>query len=313
VAASPHTPAAQSVFEPASPGAHLIDDLTLALFAGGAVLFILVMALLLRTVWSKPSQIDVRRWLVVGGVVLPVVVLTVLLVQGLRVGAGLSHDPDLKAMEIEVIARRWWWEFRYRAPDGKGWVVLANELHLPVDCAATLTLISGDVIHSFWVPALAGKVDVIPGHRNKLVVHASRAGRFRGQCAEYCGTQHANMALEVVVESPQEFREWQLNQARPASAPTDALAQRGQQSFEQYGCATCHTIRGTTAAGSLGPDLTHVASRRLLAAATLDNDPASLAEWIRSAQHLKPGNLMPSMPVDDDALNAIATYLAGLH
>lgn len=305
--------ASQSVLAPASQGALLIGELTWVMVIGGTLVLLLVMGLLARGVAGKPREINARRWLIGGGLVFPTVVLSALLVQGVRVGSTLTHDPDLKTMEVEVIAHRWWWELRYGDPDGGERIVLANELHLPLDCAATLRLSTGDVIHSFWVPALGGKVDVIPGQQAVLAIHASRAGVFRGQCAEYCGTQHANMGIEVVVESPQQFRDWLLNQARPAVEPADAATHRGQQVFLEAGCGTCHTIRGTPAAGRLGPDLTHLASRRLLAAATLANDAPSLAAWIGSAQHLKPGNLMPSMPVTSPAdFPALAAYLGSL-
>jgi cytochrome c oxidase subunit 2 len=304
----------QSVLAPASDAARLMSGLTWGLIAGAALIFAFVVALLARGAWRDATHADARRWIVGGGIVLPVLVLTVLLAYGLRIGSRLSHDPRIEALEIEVVARQWWWELRYRSPDGRGWVVLANELHLPLDCIANLTLLTDDVIHSFWVPALAGKVDMIPGHRNRLTLHATKPGRYRGQCAEFCGTQHANMAMEVVVESPQQFRTWLLNQAATAATPATALTRRGLQAFVEGGCGTCHAIRGTRAAGTLGPDLTHVAGRRLLAAATLPNEPDVLAGWIRGAQHLKPGNLMPSMPVFDEAeLRALAAYLGSLH
>jgi cytochrome c oxidase subunit 2 len=220
----------------------------------------------------------------------------------------------VQGLDVEVIARRWWWEFRIRDPDGSGSITLANELHLPLDGTAVLTFTSNDVIHSFWVPALAGKVDVVPGAPVRLLIHATQAGRVRGQCAEYCGTQHANMGMEVVVETPDQFRNWLRNQANPAMDPADALSRHGQNVFLEGGCATCHAIRGTSAAGVLGPDLTHVASRRRIAAATLDNDPGSLMAWVHDAQHLKPGSLMPTMPITsgEDA-RALAIYLGNLH
>ena len=307
--------APQSVLSPASGGAALIGELTWVMVIGGTLVLLLVMALLVRGAVGTPREINARRWLIGGGLVFPTVVLAALLVQGVRVGNTLSHDPELRTMEGEVIAHRWWWELRYRDPDGGERIVLANELHLPLDCKATLLLTTGDVIHSFWVPALGGKVDVIPGQRGVLAIHASRAGVFRGQCAEYCGTQHANMGMEVVVESPREFRAWLLNQAQPAVEPASEVTRHGQRVFLDSGCGTCHTIRGTSAAGRLGPDLTHMASRRLLAAATLPNNARSLSTWIQGAQHLKPGNLMPAMPGfdDPDDLAALAAYLGSLH
>lgn len=303
----------QSIFVTASDGARVISDLSWMLVIGSVLLLLLVMVLLVRAARGGSHPLNAQRWLIGGGIVLPVIVLTVLLAKGLRIGAALTHAPEVRGLEVEVIARRWWWEFRYRDPAGAGLVVLANELHLPVDCVAVLKLMSEDVIHSFWVPALAGKVDLIPGRTNELVIHASRPGRFRGQCAEYCGTQHANMALEVVVQEPEAFRQWLLVQSQPARVPRDALALRGRAVFLDSGCAACHTIRGTAAAGRLGPDLTHMAGRRMLAAATLPNAPDELLAWLRDAQHAKPGNLMPGMPHLAEAdLRALVHYLAEL-
>lgn len=304
----------QSVLAPGSVAAQLIGELTLGLFAGATLVLVLVMALLVRGVHSAPAEVDARRWILLGGLALPALALAAVLASGLHIGVALSHPPALQALEVEVIARRWWWELRYRDPNAAGHVVLANELHLPLDRAAVLMISSNDVIHSFWVPALGGKVDAIPGMTNHLVVHTTRAGRYRGQCAEYCGTQHAGMGLEVVVESPAQFRDWLVQQARPASDPSDELARRGLQVFLDGGCGSCHAVRGTAAAGQLGPDLTHLASRRRIAAARLDNDALSLQRWIRSAQHLKPGSLMPSLPAggSDEDLSALAAYLEGL-
>jgi cytochrome c oxidase subunit 2 len=302
----------QSVMAPASTAAQLIDQLTMGLFIGGTLVFLLVMVLLMRGLQGAPVAVNGRRWIILGGLVLPGLALAAVLVSGLRIGVALSHSPAMGALEVEVIARRWWWELRYRDPYGGEQVVLANELHLPLDSAAVLTFTSRDVIHSFWVPALGGKVDVIPGQTNRLVVHPVQSGRFRGQCAEYCGTQHAGMGLEVVVESPARFRDWLRNQASPAAEPSGSVARRGGQLFIEAGCGSCHAIRGTIAAGQLGPDLTHVASRRQIASAMLDNDSVSLQQWIRSAQHLKPGNLMPSLPREKDELAALATYLGAL-
>jgi cytochrome c oxidase subunit 2 len=307
-------PPAQSMFAIASDGAEVISHLGLLLIWGSAGLFLLVMFLLVRVVQAGPRPVKPSRWLIGGGLVLPFTVLSLLLVHSLRISDALSHDPEMKGLEVQVVARRWWWEFRYRNPEGGQSIVLANELHLPLDCAAVLTFSSDDVIHSFWVPALGGKVDVIPGAPTRLVVHATQTGRLRGQCAEYCGTQHANMGLEVVVETPDQFRLWLLNQAKPAAVPDDPLKLHGQRTFLDSGCGSCHTIRGTGAAGVLGPDLTHVASRRGLAAATLANETGALIAWIHEAQHIKPGSLMPSMPVmSSESTRALAAYLGSLH
>jgi cytochrome c oxidase subunit 2 len=202
---------------------------------------------------------------------------------------------------------------RYESPDGNGAVVLANELRLPANCMVELRLRTTDVIHSFWVPALAGKVDMIPGRENRLLIDARHEGVYRAQCAEYCGTQHARMALEVIVTSPEAFRQWLAREARPAAEPSDSLRGRGRDLFLAGGCGTCHTIRGTGASGTLGPDLTHVGNRRTLAAGTLRNHVGTMAAWIVGAQTLKPGSLMPSMPVySGEELQAVAAYLSGL-
>lgn len=311
---TPSPQASQSALSAASDGAERIGDLTMVMIVGVTLVFAFVMLLLARAVRNGPRAVNQKRWLVGGGLLLPGVVLSALLVEGIRVSAALSHDPEAKGLEVEVIARRWWWELRYQDAQGRGKVVLANELHLPLDCNAVLTLDSHDVIHSFWVPALAGKMDVVPGRRNRVMIHASKPGRFRGQCAEYCGTQHANMGIEVVVESPEEFRTWLLNQAQPAIEPSDPTAVRGRQVFLDAGCAACHAIRGTVASGVLGPDLTHVASRRKIASATLANDAQSLLAWIHGAQQLKPGGLMPSTTTLQQAdLSALGAYLGSLH
>jgi len=300
---------------PASDGAQLIDQLWNGMLAGGIAILLLVVVLAVLAARRGESPVSARRWLIGGGVALPVVVLSALLGEALRIGAALAHSPEPAGMEVEVVARRWWWELRYRDPDGQTQVVLANELHLPMDCVSVLSVNTADVIHSLWIPALAGKVDAIPGQRNQLVMHPTRTGRLRGQCAEYCGTQHANMGLEVVVETPAAFRAWLLNQARPAAATEGDAAKRGEQVFTEMGCATCHRVRGSAASGELGPDLTHVASRRTLAAATLINTAEGLERWLHAAQQVKPGNLMPSLPADigDADRVALVAYLAGLH
>jgi cytochrome c oxidase subunit 2 len=191
--------------------------------------------------------------------------------------------------------------------------VLANELRLPTGCVADITLSTGDVIHSFWVPALAGKVDMIPGHENRLIVHANREGVFRGQCAEYCGAQHAQMAFWVVVQPPEEFRRWLAHQARPAAEPTDEFLRVGRQAFFRGGCQECHAIRGTAATSTVGPDLTHVGGRLSLAAGALDNHIGAMAGWIADAQTVKPGSLMPSTrTLSGRELRAVAAYLESL-
>jgi cytochrome c oxidase subunit 2 len=213
---------------------------------------------------------------------------------------------------VQAIGRQWWWDFRYTTPEGSA-IALANELHIPVGQPVEIVLATDDVIHSFWVPALAGKVDMVPGRTNRLVMTAATTGVYRGQCAEYCGLQHALMAFVVVAQPAPQFREWLAAQARPARAPTDAFRRRGQRLFFAARCQECHAIRGTAAEGRSGPDLTHVGSRLTLGAGILDNHAGTMAGWIAGAQDLKRGNAMPSMNVfAGEDLRAVAAYLSGL-
>jgi cytochrome c oxidase subunit 2 len=223
--------------------------------------------------------------------------------------------PDAEPV-ISVTAHSWWWQVRYRAADGSE-VLLANEVHVPAGRPVTLGLASADVIHSFWVPQLAGKIDMVPGRVHRLRLQADRPGVYRGQCAEFCGAQHARMALLVVAHEPADYERWLAAQARPAAAPTDALAERGRAVFEAQRCSACHTVRGVAdglASLELGPDLTHLGSRRQIAAGTRPLDRESLAAWIADPQQWKPGARMPSYGdrLDDGSLRALAAYLAGL-
>ena len=222
-----------------------------------------------------------------------------------------ASAPD--PLQVRITAQQWWWQVEYRDPsDPSRNVVTANELHLPAGRPARIELRAGDVIHSLWIPSLAGKEDLIPGHENTLVVTPHAAGRYRGQCAEFCGLQHAHMALDVYVEPPQVFAAWRARQLAPANAPRSANAARGQLLFEQGACALCHTIRGTSAGGVTGPDLTHFASRRTLAAGTLPLNRTTVAAWLVNPQRYKPGVHMPKMPLDAQQVDAISDYLVGL-
>jgi cytochrome c oxidase subunit 2 len=211
-----------------------------------------------------------------------------------------------------VTAQQFWWELRYRGTEGLETVITANELHVPVGRTVEVRLHSIDVIHSFWVPALQGKLDAIPGKTNVTWIRAERPGTFPGQCAEYCGMQHALMRLLVVAQPDAEFTRWLEGQARPAAAPSDERTQRGAGLFLLH-CARCHAIRGTPASFGLGgPDLTHVASRRTLAAGTLANVKGNLAGWIADPQTLKPGNRMPRIPLAAEDFHAVLEYVGSL-
>jgi cytochrome c oxidase subunit 2 len=183
--------------------------------------------------------------------------------------------------------------------------VTANEIHIPARTRVNLVAVTGDVIHSFWVPQLNRKIDMIPGRRNRILLYADQPGRYRGQCAEFCGLQHAHMAMYVIAQEPGDFQRWLRGQAAPAATPPP-------RAFTAYGCGSCHTIRGTDANGTVGPDLTHVGSRETLAALTLPNDRASLAEWLRDPQHVKPGNKMPDLGLRQRDADALVSYLEGL-
>ena len=302
----------QSTLIAAGPVAQGVVTLTYLLTIGAVVILIVIVALLVYAMAHRPGPVWTELWVVGGGVVFPVVVLSALLFQSARMTNALTRTAHPGATRIEVEGRQWWWEVRY--PDAAGGpVVAANEIHLPIGTAVDLALTSPDVIHSFWVPNLGGKVDMVPGRVNRLTLRADRAGVYRGQCAEYCGTQHAQMALLVVVETPEAFAAWLLAEAATARAPDTPERTQGLDAFHVHGCGGCHTIRGTGALGRLGPDLTHLASRRTLAAGTLANDAATLREWIAHGHAVKPGNLMPSYRhLDGATLDALTAYLASL-
>jgi cytochrome c oxidase subunit 2 len=242
-----------------------------------------------------------------------------------------TTDPD--ALLVEAVGRQWWWEFRYPELG----IVTANEMHVPVGRTIDLRLTSGDVIHSFWFPRAGGKRDVIPGHENHLWFKMDSVGVFPGQCAEFCGLSHALMKMELVSESPEEFEAWVALQQQPAvgtqEQPTEpapgqpapeeqpedplgpelrAILDAGNQAFMQSGCIACHKIDGTAAAGVLGPDLTHVGSRRTIAAGILDNTPENMARWLRNPAEIKPGVLMPNMNLDEDTIRTLVAYLESL-
>jgi cytochrome c oxidase subunit 2 len=213
---------------------------------------------------------------------------------------------------VRVIARQWWWELQYQADPPSQMVITANELHIPVGKPVLLELESRDVIHSFWVPALHGKRDLIPGHPSTTYLRADQPGVYRGQCAEFCGDQHARMGLLVVAEPPEVFQQWLAHARAPAPEPADEVTRRGREVFLRGPCVMCHAVSGTIAAATNGPDLTHVAGRRTLAGATVANVPGNLAGWILDAQAIKPGNHMPPLPLPAPDLQALLAYLETL-
>jgi cytochrome c oxidase subunit 2 len=226
-------------------------------------------------------------------------------------GRALVRAAD-GAMRVRVTAHQWWWEIEYLDAVPSQRLRTANELHIPVGKPVALELGSNDVIHSFWVPSLQGKKDLLPGYTTSLQLIASRPGVYRGECAEFCGYQHAHMSITVHAHEPAEFTRWQDGQRQSAREPADALAARGRDVFLSSSCPQCHTVQGTDAAAVLGPDLTHIASRAQLAAGTLPNNPSNLAAWIADPQHLKPGARMPPTPLSADDQGALVAYLASL-
>ena len=241
-----------------------------------------------------------------------VVILFGLLFHSVITSRAVASDRTSGALEIEVMAQQWWWSIEYQHPEPEQRVRTANELHIPVGRAVAVKLLANDVIHSFWVPSLNGKLDAIPGHEATLWLRAERPGVYRGQCAEYCGFQHAHMAIVVVAEPADDFERWIQSQRRTANEPSSPEQRRGLQLVQRSACVMCHTIRGTAAGGRMGPDLTHLASRATLAAGILPRTPEHLADWIRDPQAIKPGNRMPALALSDADRGAIVAYLEQL-
>ncbi|MDQ2634796.1 MAG: cytochrome c oxidase subunit II [Pseudomonadota bacterium] len=306
----------QSAWSPEGPSARAVVTLGNVMFIGAGLILALVIGLTAVAILAPPER---RRWLAGQravfwlGVVFPVVTLASLLVYGLNVVGILVRPSEKPALTIEVSGERWWWRVNYLDDAGGADFYTANEIHIPVGQEVEFRLSSPDVIHSFWVPTLGGKLDMIPGRVNSFRLQADKAGIYRGQCAEYCGQQHALMAFDLVAVEPDRFDAWREKQRQPAAEPQTALLRQGRNLFISQGCGACHVVRGTQAAGMLGPDLTHVGSRRMIAAGTLANNAGTLGGWISSSQHLKPGNLMPSFSaLDGVELRAIAAYLDSL-
>jgi cytochrome c oxidase subunit 2 len=305
----------QSALTPAGRDAERIATLFWWMTIGGAFIWTAVVGLAAYVVHFKSKAHSHRAanlLILGGGVAFPVVVLAGLLAYGLSLMPDMLALPPKGGIEIAVTGEQWWWRVRYLSPDGSA-VDLANEIRLPVGQRVALRLESPDVIHAFWVPSLAGKIDMIPGRVNRIALEPTRTGVFRGACAEYCGASHAFMNFYVVVTEKSAFDAWLLHQQQPASLPSEPLGARGHRAFISNGCGACHTVRGTPADGVVGPDLTHVGGRVSLAAGMLFNEADAFAKWIAGTEALKPGVHMPAfnmLPADD--LRAIAAYLDGL-
>jgi cytochrome c oxidase subunit 2 len=308
----------ENALDPASPQQHKIVNLFWVMTVGSAIGFAFIVFLLglgwkRRKRTSLPGGFDevgATRLVAGFGIALPIVVLTALFIWSdvFVMRATSAPNPSSTRLTIEVVGHQWWWEVRY---PGSG-AVTANEIHIPVGVRVNLVGTSADVIHSFWVPQLNRKIDLIPGRRNRIVLDADRAGRFRGECYEFCGLQHAHMGLYVDAQPPAEFRAWLANMAKDAREPTSEAARRGKRTFLEQACSGCHQIRGTDAHARVGPDLTHLASRRTIAALTLPNRADTLAAWIADPQHAKPGARMPGLPLTAPQVQDLVAYLESL-
>lgn len=305
--------AEQSTLLPAGIGAALANDLGVLMLVLLGCVAVLMIGLGIYAVRTGRIATASRAWLIGGGLILPISILTVIFVRATTASHVMAPGLAADVLHVTVTARQWWWEIRYAGGLSQPSVTLANELHLPVGRTVLVELTSDDVIHSFWVPSLAGKMDMLPGRVTRLVMEPTREGVFRGQCAEFCGLQHATMAFLVVVESAGEFQRWLTRQALPALPPADPVLLQGQRSFFAAGCQRCHTVRGTPAAGRWGPDLTHVGSRRSLGAGLVDNHLGTMGAWIAGSQDLKPGNLMPpETSLSGRDFRALAAWLSSL-
>jgi cytochrome c oxidase subunit 2 len=304
----------QSALDPAGENAERVAELFWIMLGGAALIWTLVLATVVYATRMAPGRHSVRTGnalLLWGGLVFPTVTLASLLTYGLVLMADLRVPGD--GLKIAVSGEQWWWRVSYHMPGADAPVTSANEVRLPRGQRVEFELTSPDVIHAFWIPSIAGKVDMIPGRVNRLVVEPTRTGSFRGVCAEFCGESHALMAFSAVVIEPAAFEEWLAQQAADAGAPATPVAARGQELFDQVGCGACHAVRGTTAQGTIGPDLTHLAGRSTLAAGVLPNSHEALVRWITQTETIKPGSRMPSFgALPADHVEAIASYLEGL-
>lgn len=305
----------QSALHPEGPQAHSIARLwwfmfflLTAIFLATFLLLMIAVALPKRKESSGPP-LGSTRFVVLSGVILPTIVLFTLMFYSLSASLTVRTPQDT-AMTIRVIGHRWWWDVVYPEQG----IVTANEIHIPAGVPILIKLTSQDVVHSFWVPNLGGKMDLVPGKLNLFWMQSDRPGLFRGQCAEYCGLQHALMAFMVVVLEPADFETWVAERRQDHTSPRDPILQRGRDAFfhPDAGCYTCHAVRGTDAVGTLGPDLTHIGSRLTLGAASVPNTRENLRQWLIDPHVIKPGNRMPPTIINEADLDAMVEFLMSL-
>lgn len=307
----------QSVLSAQGHSAIVLKELIAWIVAICAVVWIAVMVALIWSLVRHRETVEVRaldrrmRIAVSGAVAVTVSIITGMTIMSFYATRGLDAAQDAD-VTIHVRAQQWWWQFIYVDPDQAASFQTANELHIPVGKNVRVRLESTDVIHSFWVPSLAGKQDLIPGRMNTLIFRAERPGVYRGQCAEFCGLQHSHMAFFVIAEDEDSYREWADAQRQGGLEPREPDVVAGKAVFMTKQCAACHTVRGTEASGTTGPDLTHIGSRRTIAAGLLDNTRGSIAAWIADPQTLKPGNNMPLVALSGDELRQLSAYMESL-
>jgi cytochrome c oxidase subunit II len=317
-----HSHSPTSIFSPESTPAKSIFDLSTFVLAITGIIFVVVVTLLGYSMLKfrassanadrEPAQVYGSTQIELAWTVIPILIVVVLFLATARVLHAVQDAPQPPgAIEVTAIGHQYWWEFRYP----KLGVVTANELHIPVSDPANptptfLTLLSADTDHSFWIPELAGKTDLIPNHPNRMWMDPQRTGIFLGQCAQYCGVQHAKMLLRVSVDSPQDFASWVLAQQQPATQDESAAA--GRHIFETTACINCHTVRGTVANGQFGPDLTHLMSRATIASGAAQNTTDNLRIWTQSPDVIKPGSLMPAMKLSTADLDSVVSYMQTL-
>lgn len=315
--------ASSNSFIPESTPAHEIYYLALFALTVTGCIFVVVGSLLFYAVFKyrarktdpehEPAQVYGSAQVELAWTVIPIIIIVVLFLTTARIIFAIQNAPQPKDdLKVTVIGHQFWWEFRY--PEYG--IVTANELHIPLSTqqdpdTTYLTLLSADVDHSFWVPELGGKTDLIPNHPNEMWMDPQKAGVYFGQCAQFCGLEHSLMLIRVYVDTPAQFQEWVKNQQKPAVNDSDVAA--GRHIFETEACVNCHTIAGTTAKGTYGPDLTHLMSRATLAAGAAENTPANLRAWIKEPDAFKPGAHMPAMQLSDEQINQVVAYLTTLH
>jgi cytochrome c oxidase subunit II len=311
-----------SIFSPESTPAKSIFDLSIFVLSITGIIFVVVFTLLVYSISKfransanadrEPAQVYGSTQIELAWTIIPILIVVVLFLATARVIHAIQDAPEpAGAVQVTAIGHQYWWEFRYP----KLGIVTANELHIPVSdpshpTPTFLRLLSADTDHSFWIPELAGKTDLIPNHPNRMWMDPHRTGIFLGQCAQYCGTQHAKMLLRVSVDSPQDFAAWVRGQQQPAVQDPSVMA--GRQIFEQTACINCHTVSPTPADGRFGPDLTHLMSRATIAAGAAENTPENLRLWIQNPDGIKPGSLMPAMKLSDADVDAVVNYMETL-